>query len=494
MHNMAGTPKVSSDQRLSDLAALPALGRRRLVLGLAQAGLLSLLPTAVHCAPELWVHNVTRLYSVPVAGIEHPRSAAEIAAALRAWPGQVGVGGGHFSMGGQVAIAGGLQLDLRGMRALVWLRPEQMRVRVQAGMSWRDLQDHLDPLGLAVKTMQSYSNFSIGGSVSVNCHGRYVGHGPVGRTVQALQLVLADGRIVEASRSENAELFRAALGGYGALAVISEVELDLARNCKIRREVKSLTLADYPAYFQREVLARGDCVLHNADLLPPRFDQPVAVSWRRCPDGTALTETARLVPRGASYRLEQSLIWAMSELPGGALLRSQVVHPLLSAGKAVQWLNHEASLDVAQLEPRQRTHSSYVLQEYFIPPRHFLSFTRAMAALLRQRQVMALNVSIRHAPPDTDSLLPWAKEEVFCFVLYYKQGTDENAQALVAGWTRELIALALEHEGRYYLPYQLHASRAQFERAYPEVRELRRLKQAHDPAGKLSNQLWARYL
>lgn len=37
-------------------------------------------------------------------------------------------------------------------------------------------------------------------------------------------------------------------------------------------------------------------------------------------------------------------------------------------------------------------------------------------------------------------------------------------------------------------------SRAQFERAYPEVSELRRLKQAHDPAGKLSTQLWARYL
>lgn len=46
-------------------------------------------------------------------------------------------------------------------------------------MRWRDLQDHLDPHDLSVRTMQSYANFSVGGSVSVNVHGRYVGHGPI---------------------------------------------------------------------------------------------------------------------------------------------------------------------------------------------------------------------------------------------------------------------------------------------------------------------------
>jgi FAD/FMN-containing dehydrogenase len=68
---------------------------------------------------------------------------------------------------------------MRRMNGRVWLRPAERTVRVQAGMRWRDLQDRLDPHGLAVKTMRRYSNFSVGGSVSVNCRGRYVGHGPV---------------------------------------------------------------------------------------------------------------------------------------------------------------------------------------------------------------------------------------------------------------------------------------------------------------------------
>ena len=141
-------------------------------------------------------------------------------------------------MGGQVAVVGGLHLDMRQMNSLVWLRATNRTVRVQAGMRWRDLQDHLAPRGLAVKTMQSYANFTVGGSVSVNAHGRYVGHGPVGHSVRALQLVLSDGSVVEASRTANTDLFRAALGGYGAVAVITEIELDVAENVRIERVVQ----------------------------------------------------------------------------------------------------------------------------------------------------------------------------------------------------------------------------------------------------------------
>ncbi|MFY9477864.1 MAG: hypothetical protein WAQ08_09435 [Aquabacterium sp.] len=46
-------------------------------------------------------------------------------------------------------------------------------------MRWRDLQDVIDPHNLAIKTMQSDANFTVGDAVSVNAHGRYVGNGPV---------------------------------------------------------------------------------------------------------------------------------------------------------------------------------------------------------------------------------------------------------------------------------------------------------------------------
>lgn len=467
--------------------------RTFLAQALLGAGLMATTPAPLLCAPvALEVANVTGLYSIQVARVLTPRTVAEVVTAMKDWPGQVSVGGGRYSMGGQVALPGSLHLDMRSLSALLWLRATERRVRVQSGMRWRELQELIDPHQLAVKTMQSYANFTVGGSVSVNAHGRYVGHGPVGASVLALQLVLASGEVVEASRQVNTPLFRAAIGGYGAIGVITEVELELDDNTRIERVVQPVPLRDYVAHFKQQVQGRPDSLLHNADLIPPHFDAPQAVTWRRTTK--PLTETARLVPRGQTYTLEKNALWAMTELPGGQQLRRHVVQPLRMKGGEVVWRNHEASLDVAELEPRTRAISTYVLQEYFVPPRQLEAFARAMARVLRAHDVEALNISIRHSPADTTALLPWAREEVFALVLYFKQRVHERAQAKVGVWTRELIDLVLQHEGRYYLPYQLHATQAQFDKAYPEAAALRTLKRQWDPAGRLSNALWARYL
>lgn len=468
--------------------------RRLLAMGLAQAGLLTFAPSPTWAAAALRVENVTGLYGVSVAAVQPVYRTQDVVDAVLRGPFPIAVGGGRFSMGGQIAAAGGLHLDMRPFKGLIWLRPDDLRVRVQAGMRWRDLQEHLDPLGLAVHTMQSYANFSVGGSVSVNVHGRYLGHGPLAHSVWALQLVLADGRVVEADRQHNADLFAAALGGYGAVGVITEVELQLARNRRIRREVQEVALEAYPAHFRDAVLSRPGGVLHNADLLPPHFDKAFSLTWREAADDAPLTEPARLVARGQRYAVEQNLIWAFSELPGAMAVREAVLEPLLRGQPAVKWLNHEASLDVAQLEPRTRRWSTYALQEYFVPERHFLSFATGLGALLRQHKAGVLNVSIRHAPADRDALLKWAPEPVFCFVLYFKQRRHAQASAEVGRWTRALIDLALQHEGRYYLPYQPHATREQFEAAYPQATQLRALKARVDAEGRFNNSLWQRYL
>ncbi len=154
--------------------------RTLLVEALAVAVACEFAPLGALAAPvPLPVENVTRLYTVEVARIETPSDTGAVVRALRDWPGKVAIGGGRFSMGGQIAIAAGLHLDMRQMNKVVWLRAREHRVRVQAGITWRDLQDVLDTHDLSVRTMQSYANFTVGGAVSVNAHGRYVGHGPI---------------------------------------------------------------------------------------------------------------------------------------------------------------------------------------------------------------------------------------------------------------------------------------------------------------------------
>jgi len=91
-------------------------------------------------ADPLEVCNVTHLNSVKMAEIAEIRGSDDVRRALKKWQGLVSVGGGRFSMGGQTAIHGGLQLDMRSMNGLVKFDPAKRIARVQAGMRWRDLQ------------------------------------------------------------------------------------------------------------------------------------------------------------------------------------------------------------------------------------------------------------------------------------------------------------------------------------------------------------------
>jgi FAD/FMN-containing dehydrogenase len=462
---------------------------RRRFLEIAAVSSLSALAASRAAAKDRVINDVSQLNSVRIAEERRPRSTDEVRAALRAWSGSVSVGGGRFSMGGQIAAIDSLHLDMRAMKQLVSFDAPHRRIRVQAGMTWRDLQDVIDPSDLSVKIMQSYSNFTVGGSVSVNCHGRYVGRGPLANSVQALQLVTAEGEVLKLTRSQDRELFRAVFGGYGGLGVITEIELELEANARIELLVQDVALDRYPAFFREKVLPDARIVLHNADLTPPNFAAPRAISW--VTTDKPLTQADRLIPRGLDYNLEKNAIWAITELPGGDRLRESIVGRRL---ETVTWRNYEASLDTASLEPRTRSVSTYLLQEYFIPVGNFQPFAQEMARILKARKVNALNVSIRHSPADTESLMKWAPTEVFAFVIYYKQRNLQQASDAVGVWTRELIDAALANGGRYYLPYRLDATRAQFERAYPEARAFAALKAHVDPSNRFRNLLWDKYL
>ena len=176
------------------------------------------------------VNDITQLNPVRVMAIVAPSTVEDVQEALRRTTGPVSIGGGRFSMGGQTASPGSLHFDMRTLNRIVWFSSEDKVIRVQAGARWCDIQRFVDPHGLAVKIMQTYANFTVGGALSVNCHGRYVGLGPLVLSVRGLKLALHDGSLVEASRNQHADLFFGAIGGYGAFGVVVEVELDLADN------------------------------------------------------------------------------------------------------------------------------------------------------------------------------------------------------------------------------------------------------------------------
>lgn len=437
------------------------------------------------------VNDITQLNPILVDRVVRPTTVKEISKLVANHNGPISIGGGRYSQGGQSATDNCLFIDMRDFNRVIDLNAKDKIITVQAGITWRKIQEYIDRDNLSVMIMQSYSNFTVGGSLSVNVHGRYTGQGSIIRSVKSIKLVMADGNIKNASRSENSDLFYSAIGGYGGIGVIVEATLKLSNNSPIERNTRKMPVSKYRDFFLKNIRESKATVFHNADLYPPHYSQINAVSWVET--SMPLTTLEKLAPQESSSFFNRWLLEWFSSGVAGKFFREHVYDPINYSVTKRVLRNYEASHDLLSLEPASRTKSTYALQEYFIPIDHFESFVKNLSKILNKNKVNVLNVSVRHAFPDNESILSWSENEVFSFVIYYKQGTGDDDKKAVSVWTNDLINAALLVGGSYYLPYQIIANKEQFSKAYPHARKFFEIKSKVDPKNKFQNKLWDTY-
>jgi FAD/FMN-containing dehydrogenase len=120
-------------------------------------------------------------------------------------------------------------------------------------------------------------------------------------------------------------------------------------------------------------------------------------------------------------------------------------------------------------------------------------FVAEMRRTISQHRPNLLNVTVRAVDEDTDTFLRYADKPMMAFVMLFVQERTNGGESRMQALTQELIDSAIKHEGRYYLPYRLHATREQFYRAYPQAREFFALKRKYDPAELFQNEFFTTY-
>ena len=440
---------------------------------------------------ERVITDITQLNPIHVKKVIQPTSLNEIVNAVVNSSGAISVGGGRFSMGGQTAIEDSLHFDMRQYNKVLAFSKEKREITVESGITWRQIQQFIDEYDLSVKIMQTYANFTVGGSMSVNVHGRYIGHGPLISSIKSFKIVLADGSVKDTSPSVNSHLFNSAIGGYGGIGIISEVTLELEHNTRVERKTFTMDVSDYKSHFFKSIRDNKEIVFHNADLYPPDYNTVRDVSWYIT--SKDVTNDERVIPDNREYKLLPKLVSIVTNMPLGKSFREHIYDPLYYMSDRIVWRNWEASYDVKELGRGDRSKDTYVLHEYFIPVNNIDSFIPKMRSVFKKNNADIINVSIRHALPDTGSYMAWAREEVFAFVVYYHQKTSKQDQEQVGKWTREMIDAILSEGGSYYLPYQLHATVEQFNKAYPNANKFFAVKEKVDPLNRFQNKLLEKY-
>ncbi len=192
-------------------------------------------PGYVDDASRLNLTKVGEVWQVPVDSDEPEGQIAQLLARARAEGRRVSIAGARHSMGGHTIYPGGILINTLPWNQMV-LDENRDLLNVQSGAVWKDVIAYLDQRGRSVEIMQSNNSFSVGGSISVNCHGWQYDRPPIASTVESFRLMQADGTVVHCSRTENRELFSLALGGYGLFGIILDVELRVTANERYRLE------------------------------------------------------------------------------------------------------------------------------------------------------------------------------------------------------------------------------------------------------------------
>ncbi len=151
-------------------------------------------------------------------------------------------------------VPGAVMLDMVKMDRLVSLNEDVMTVTVEAGLRWAELIHRLDERGYKLGFRGPYGGNvgTVGGSVSINSIGYAASkYGPSPEGVVSLEVVLADGRVIQTGSGWNqtASLFARYttyndltglfLGDHGTLGVKTKVTL------KIYPKAEYVTYGDF---------------------------------------------------------------------------------------------------------------------------------------------------------------------------------------------------------------------------------------------------------
>lgn len=407
------------------------------------------------------------------------------------------IAGGRHSMGGQQFLTDGIMLDTSMMNAVVDFCPKRGRLTVQSGMLWGDLVDNLNALNQKhhcrwsiIQKPTGADDISIGGSLASNIHGRVLARKPFIADVECFTAILADGRRINVSRNENAELFTLCAGGYGMFCFVETITIRLMPSTKLLRKValvSSENLIELIENEQSKGALYGDfqfCIDSTAQTF---LTSGILSTYHPCAEDTECnTSNVKLSEKNWRELLrlahvdKEKAFTQYSEhykRTNGQVYDSQTAQLSMYVPDYHDTLKHDCSGGASG-------GASEMISELYVPKHKLHEFLLAAKSALTRQKADVIYGTVRLIEKDDESFLSWAKDDFACIIFNLHINHDQISILRAKHSFRTLIDIAISMGGSFYLTYHRYATRKQLLSAYPQFRTFIARKRHYDPMGR----------
>lgn len=384
-------------------------------------------------------------------------------------------GSGHSFT--DIACTDGVMVGLGRMTKVIDVDRASGLVRVEAGISLRELGPRLAEVGLALENQGDVDPQTIAGAVSTGTHGTGARFGNISSQLRGMRLVTAD-RIIALDATSDPDAFRAARVGLGSLGVISELTVQCVPAFTIHRvdEPRPLdsVLGDLDAHVERND--------HFEFFVFPYTDRALTLTSER-------TDKPPRPRRAASTWVEDRLLYnhvfgALCRLgraaPGRVARNNRLVARLMSRSE---------QLDSSYRVYANKRDVRFTEMEYAIPRAAAATVVERVMDLVARRELpVSFPLEVRFAAPD-DALLSTAsgRDTAYVAVHVFERMEFES-------YFRGVEAVMAEYGGRPHWGKRHYRTAGELRRLYPEWDRFQEARRRLDPTGAFSNEYTDRVL
>jgi xylitol oxidase len=356
-------------------------------------------------------------------------------------------------------------LSLKPMDNVIAIDAAKHTVTVAAGITYGQLCPYLDGKGFALHNLASLPHISVAGACSTATHGSGQKNGNLATAVSGLEIVTADGAVVNLSRERNPDIFDGVVVGLGALGVITKVTLDIQPSYMMRQYVyENLPISELKEHF--------DAIESSG------YSVSLFTDWQK----------QRINELWIKSRVEEGQVFHATPEFFGAKLATRNLHPIaaLSAENCTEqmgvpgpWYERLPHFRMGFTPSAGKELQS----EYFVPRQHAVEAILAVERLHDRVGPSLLITEIRTIAADNLWMSPCYQQD--CVTIHFTWKPDWPAVSMLLPVIEKELAPfnARPHWGKLFT-----ISPAELKRIYKKMPDFIALSNQYDPHGKFRNE------